>query len=128
MRVKQNSAMKTHHLPGLEQQTLAGGGDGLSGLEVWRQTIAAGAATAVHRHACEEVIVCLKDAAVCHYNGQEYHFKEDQTLVIPSSASHQICNAGDSQLYIMAALAMAPVRVETLDNQHMTLPWDGSNA
>ena len=128
MRVNQNSAMKTHHLPGLEHQTLAGGRDGLGGLEVWRQTIAAGAATPVHRHACEEVIVCLKGAAVCHYNGQEYHFKEDETLVIPSGVTHQICNAGDSELYIMAALAMAPVRVETPDNQHMGLPWDGSNA
>ena len=128
MRVNQNSAVNTHHLPGLEHQTLAGGRDGLSGLEVWRQTIAAGAATPVHRHACEEVIVCLKGAAVCHYNGQEYHFKEDETLVIPSGVTHQICNAGDSELYIMAALAMAPVRVETPDNQPMALPWDGSNA
>ena len=128
MRVNQNSTVNTHHLPGLEHQTLAGGRDGLSGLEVWRQTIAAGAATPVHRHACEEVIVCLKGAAVCHYNGQEYHFKEDETLVIPSGVTHQICNAGDSELHIMAALAMAPVRVETPDNQPMALPWDGSNA
>lgn len=128
MRVNQNSAMKTHHLPGLKHQTLAGGRDGLGGLEVWRQTIAAGAATPVHRHDCEEVIVCLKGAAVCHYNGQEYHFKENETLVIPSGVTDQICNAGDSELYIMAALAMAPVRVETPDNQQMALPWDGSNA
>lgn len=128
MRVNQNSAMKKHNLPGLEHQTLAGGRDGLSGVEVWRQTIAAGAATPVHRHDCEEVIICLKGAAVCHYNGEEYHFKEDETLVIPSGVTHQICNAGDSDLYIMAALAMAPVRVETADKQHMALPWDGNNA
>lgn len=128
MRVNQNSVMKKHNLPGLEHQTLAGGRDGLHGIEVWRQTIAAGAATPVHRHDCEEVIVCLKGAAVCHYNGEQYHFKEDETLVIPAGVTHQICNAGDGELYIMAALAMAPVRVETAEHQHMALPWDGNNA
>ncbi len=128
MRVNQNSALKTHHLPGLEHKTLAGGRDGLASIEMWRQTIAAGAATPVHRHDCEEVIVCLKGAAVCHYNGEQYRFKEDETLVIPAGVTHQICNDGDGDLYIMAALAMAPVRVETPDNQHMALPWDGNNA
>ncbi|MBK6659155.1 MAG: cupin domain-containing protein [Proteobacteria bacterium] len=128
MRVNHNSDMKKHHLPGLEHQTLAGGRDGLGTMEVWRQTIAAGAATPVHRHDCEEVIICMKGAAVCHYNGAEYHFKEDETLVIPAGVTHQICNAGDGDLHIIATLAMAPVRVETAERQHMALPWDGNNA
>lgn len=128
MRVNHNAAMKKHHLPGLEHQTLAGGRDGLKGLEVWRQTIAAGATTPVHRHDCEEVIICLKGAAVCHYNGQEYPFKEDETLIIPAGVTHQICNAGSGDLSIIASLAMAPVQVETADHQTMALPWDGANA
>ena len=128
MRVNQNSSLKKHYLPGLEHQTLAGQRDGLNGIEVWRQIIAPHAATPVHRHDCEDVIICLKGAAVCHYNGEEYHFKEDETLVIPSGVTHQICNAGADELRILATLAMAPVRVETEDHHAMALPWDGSNA
>ena len=128
MNVNHNADLKTHHLPGLEHQTLAGQRDGLNSLEVWRQTIAAGAATPVHRHDCEEVIVCLKGQGVCHYAGQEYHFKADQTLVIPAGVTHQICNDGDGDMDIMAALSMAPVRVETAAHEHMALPWDGNDA
>lgn len=128
MNVNHNASMKKHHLPGLEHQTLAGRRDGLTGIEVWRQTIVGGAATPVHRHDCEEVIVCLKGQGVCHCNGQEFHFKEDETLIIPSGVTHQICNTGTGELYIVATLAMAPVRVENAAHQHMALPWDGANA
>ena len=122
------SSISSFAIPGIEHQTLAGGRDGLGSIEVWRQTIAAGAATPVHRHDCEEVIICMKGAAVCHYNGAQYHFKEDETLVIPAGVTHQICNDGDTELHIIATLAMAPVRVETAERQHMALPWDGNNA
>ena len=91
---------------------------------VRRQTIAPHAATPVHRHDCEEVIVCLKGAGVCHYGGREYPFREDETLVIPSGVTHQICNAGDGDLYIVATLAMAPVKVETATGEPMPLPWN----
>jgi mannose-6-phosphate isomerase-like protein (cupin superfamily) len=125
MHVNHHADITTHYLPGLAHQTLAGRNDGLNSIEVWRQTIAAGAATPVHRHDCEEVIVCLKGHGVCHYGGAEYHFKEDESLVIPSGVVHQICNAGDSDLYIVATLAMAPVKVETAEGQAMPLPWNG---
>ncbi len=128
MHVNQHTNIATHHLPGLEHQTLAGRTDGLQQLEVWRQTITAGAATPVHRHDCEEVIVCLKGHGVCHYDGREFHFREDESLVIPSGVTHQICNAGDTDLYIVATLAMAPVRVETADGQPMALPWNAAAA
>lgn len=128
MHVNHNATMKKHELPGLVHQTLAGGRDGLQSIEVWRQTIAAGAATPVHRHDCEEVIVCLKGEAVCHYNGEQYRFQEDETLIIPAGVTHQICNTGSGDLFIVATLAMAPVRVETADHQAMALPWDGANA
>jgi mannose-6-phosphate isomerase-like protein (cupin superfamily) len=124
MHVNRNATLTKHHLPGLEHQTLAGRQDGLGTLEVWRQTIAPHAATPVHRHDCEEVIVCLKGAGVCHYGGREYPFREDETLVIPSGVTHQICNAGDGDLYIVATLAMAPVKVETATGEPMPLPWN----
>jgi mannose-6-phosphate isomerase-like protein (cupin superfamily) len=123
MNVNHNPSVPRHQLPGIEHQTLAGHGDGLKTLEVWRQTIAAGAATPVHRHDCEEVIVILKGQGVCRADGKECHFREDETLVIPSGLTHQICNTGDTDLYIVATLAMAPVRVETADREPMPLPW-----
>jgi len=128
MLVTHHAKLKTHQLPGLQHQTLAGQRDGLKSIEIWRQTITAGAATPVHRHDCEEVIVCLKGEGVCYCNGREYRFKEDESLVIPSGVTHQICNEGSADLYIMATLAMAPVRVETAEHQAMALPWDGHQA
>ena len=128
MHVNQNEAITKHRLPGLEHQRLAGKRDGLTSVEIWRQTIDAGASTPVHRHACEEVIVVLKGAGVCHCDGTEYHLKEDETLVIPRNVVHQICNNGDQDLYIMATLGMAPVEVKTESGEAMELPWDQAPA
>ena len=124
MNVNHNAAIPKHNLPGLEHQTLAGRRDGLNNFEIWRQTIDAGAATPVHRHACEEVIVVLKGEGVCRCGDDEFKFAEDDTVLIPPNVLHQICNTGDSELYIMATLAMAPVKVETETGDVMELPWN----
>ncbi len=123
MRVNPHSAIQTHHLPGLEHQTLAGSKDGMQAFEIWRQTIAARAATPVHCHDCEEVIVVLKGTAACHYDGQTVTVNADESLLIPRSVVHQICNAGDDELCIMATLAMSPVAVKSADGAPMPLPW-----
>ena len=124
MHVKHNPTIEVHHLPGLVHQTLAGARDSLRGFEVWRQTIAPHAATPVHRHACEEVIVIFSGTGVCHCEGREFAFKADDTLVIPPNVVHQICNTGDAELAIMATLSMSPVKVETAAGEPMPLPWD----
>jgi mannose-6-phosphate isomerase-like protein (cupin superfamily) len=124
MQVSHNSDTETHCLPGLEHQTLAGRKDGLQQFEVWRQKIAAGAATPVHKHDCEEVIVVFSGQGVCHCDGREFHFKADDTLMIPPGIAHQIVNTGNEDLNIMATLSMAPVKVETAEGQAMALPWD----
>lgn len=124
MNVSHNAAIRKHNLPGLEHQTLAGKRDGMQNFEIWRQTIDAGASTPVHRHDCEEVIVVLKGEGVCRCGDTEYAFTEDDTVRIPPNVVHQICNTGDTDLYIMATLAMAPVRVETENGERMDLPWD----
>jgi mannose-6-phosphate isomerase-like protein (cupin superfamily) len=128
MHVNSHADIDKHHLPGLEHQTLAGGRDGLRTLEVWRQTIDPHAATPVHRHDCEEVIVCLAGAGMCRYAGREYPFRADESLVIPSGVVHQIVNAGDEPLFIIATLGMAPVKVETGEGATMRLPWDSPAA
>ena len=128
MNVNHNEQLEVHHLPGLEHRTLAGARDGLNSFEVWRQTIEAHAATPVHRHDCEEVIVIFSGQGVCRSEAGDIAFKADDTLVIPANQVHQICNTGDTDLNIMATLAMSPVRVETEDGEHMALPWDHKQA
>ncbi len=123
MHVNHNPAVPKHNLPGLEHQTLAGKQDGLNSFEVWRQTISPNSVTPVHRHDCEEVIVILGGSGVCKFEDRELPFKADQTLVIPPNVVHQICNNGTEDLYIIATLAMSPVKVETADGAAMPLPW-----
>ena len=123
MRVNHNPATPKHNLPGLEHQTLAGAQDGLRSFEVWRQTIAPHSTTPLHRHDCEEVIIALGGSGVCKFEDRELPFNADQTLVIPANVVHQICNNGNEDLFIIATLAMAPVKVESADGAAMPLPW-----
>ena len=124
MPLNQNASIEKHNLPGLEHQTLAGSRDGLKGVEVWRQTIDAGAETPVHRHDCEEVIVILRGEGTCTIEGEDQRFRADETLIIPPGVVHQIRNTGNEDLYILATLTMAPVAVETATGEAMPLPWD----
>ena len=124
MHVNQHATITKHNLPGLEHQTLAGRRDGLKSLEIWRQTLAPRAATPVHCHDCEEVIVVLCGRAECHFDNKVLTVNAEESLVIPSGVVHQICNGGDDELYLMATLAMAPVEVKTADGAPMPLPWD----
>ncbi|MCC7413916.1 MAG: cupin domain-containing protein [Gammaproteobacteria bacterium] len=110
-------------LPGLDHQTLAGAGNGLRHLSVWRQTIAAGAATPAHRHDCEEVIVVASGHGELHVEGRVYRFGADCTLVLPASVDHQLINTGSEPLHLIAALSMAPVQVLTPDGRALPLPW-----
>lgn len=124
MAVKDNAAIDFHNLPGLEHQSLAGPQDGLKGMEVWMQTITAGSATPVHRHDCEEVIVVLRGSGTCMIDGEISEFGPNSTLILPANSVHQICNSGDDDMFIIASLGMAPVRVETADGELMALPWN----
>lgn len=124
MPLNHNPDIETHHLPGLAHQTLAGCKDGLQQFEVWRQTIDAGAATPIHKHNCEEVIVIFSGQGMCQFDDHEIQFKADDTLMIPPDVPHQIINTGTVDLNIMATLSMSPVRVEAADGTPMPLPWD----
>ncbi len=71
MAVINNATLRKFSLPGLEHQTLAARGMGVNVMEVWMQTIAPGAATPVHRHACEGVIVILRGSGLVTIEGKE---------------------------------------------------------
>ena len=58
-------------LPGVAHTTYACGADGLSELSLWRQTLEPGAATPLHRHDCDEVVLCLAGAGEVTWVGVE---------------------------------------------------------
>ena len=123
MPVVQNNAIPKFSLPGLEHQTLAGPEHGWKTFEMWMQTIAPGGGTPVHRHNCEEAIVILRGSGQVTIEGVTTEFGPNSTLRIPVDAVHQIVNTGTEDMFLVAALGQAPVRVCTADNQHMPLPW-----
>jgi len=124
MPIIDNAAIAPLLLPGLEHRTLAGPAQGLKTMEVWRQTMAPGSATPVHRHACEEVIVVLEGSGECTIEGETREFRENSTLIIPQDAVHQLVNTGARSVVLIAALGMAPVRVRDEGGDRMHLPWD----
>lgn len=111
-------------LPGLSHRTVAGPRDGLSKMEVWKQTIEAGAETPRHRHDCEEVILILEGEGTCEVDGETRSFGADSVLIVPPNRPHKIVNTGAGPMHLVAALSAAPVTVETPGGEHIPLPWD----
>jgi quercetin dioxygenase-like cupin family protein len=123
MPVINNASLTEFNLPGLNHRTFAGPEHGMKSLEVWGQVIEAGAATPVHRHACEEAIVILEGSGTLTIEGQATPFGPNSTLIIPPDAIHQIANTGVSRMVLIAALSAAPVQVRHADDAAMPLPW-----
>ena len=124
MPVVENSKVQEFALPGLRHRTVGGKDSGVKSMEVWQQTIAPGAATPVHRHACEEVIVILTGSGTLMIDGVTTAFGPNSTLILPHDVVHQITNTGADEMHLVATLSMAPVRVRTGDGAPMPLPWD----
>lgn len=124
MPIIRNEEIETLELPGIRHQTVGGRLQGLKTMEVWLQTMAPGAATPVHRHACEEVIVVLAGSGTCILEDRSYAFGPNSTLVVEPDAVHQIVNTSDEPMQLVAALGTAPVRVKTADGTPMHVPWE----
>ena len=124
MAVVDNSKVQEFALPGLRHRTVGGKDGGVKSMEVWQQTIAPGAATPVHRHACEEVIVILSGSGTLMIDGETTAFSPNSTLIIPNDVVHQIVNTSADEMNLVATLSMSPVRVRTGDGAPMPLPWD----
>lgn len=116
--------VETFRLPGLEHQTLASLGSGTYTVEVWRQSMAAGAVTPWHRHACEEVVVVLAGRGECRMHDRTESFGPASTLIVESDAVHQLANTGDEPLELLAVLGMTPVAVQDAEGASLPLPWD----
>jgi mannose-6-phosphate isomerase-like protein (cupin superfamily) len=123
MPIIENSSRQVFALPGLKHQTLASAGDGLGHLEVWMQTLDPGAATPVHYHECEEVIVVVRGAGRLSVAGQSTNFGPGTTLVAPPRECHQLTNTGSEEMFLIAGLSETPARVFAPDGSVMALPW-----
>jgi len=124
MPIIDNADLETLELPGLRHQTIAGHRQGVETMEVWMQTIAPGASTPVHRHACEEVVLILSGSGTCTVEGETTTFGPNSTLVLEPDVVHQIVNTSDVEMKLVAVFGMAPVRVRTPEGDPMLLPWD----
>jgi mannose-6-phosphate isomerase-like protein (cupin superfamily) len=124
MTVLERADIESFSLPGLKHQTLASLTRGTYTMEVWRQTLAAGAATPWHRHSCEEVIMILSGRGECRMPGRIERFGPDATLIVDSDAVHQLANTGDAPLELLAVLGMTPVTVLDAAGHLLELPWD----
>jgi quercetin dioxygenase-like cupin family protein len=123
MYVTHNAVLPRSSLPGIEHSTLAGSDKGLKALSVWRQAIAPGAATPPHRHDCEEVVVVTRGRGELRIGDAVHAFGPDTTLVIPPGVAHQVLNAGDEPLELLAAFSTSPVPVTLPDGTPLPLPW-----
>jgi hypothetical protein len=45
-------------------------------------------------------------------------------LILHPNEAHQITNTGADEMWLVASLSMAPVRVEAPDGARIPLPWD----
>jgi len=115
---------ETFALPGITHRTVGGHLQGLKSMEVWVQTLSPGAATPVHAHACEEVIVVLTGSGECTVSGKTTTFGPDTTLILEPDVVHQIVNTSNDDMKLVAALGMAPVRVKTAEGGVLPVPWD----
>ena len=124
MTVVSQAEIETFRLPGLTHRTLASLANGTYTMEVWRQTLAAGAVTPWHSHACEEVIVILAGRGECRMHGRSETFGPDTTLIVESDAVHQLANTGEQPLELLAVLGTTPVTVLDEGGRPLALPWD----
>jgi mannose-6-phosphate isomerase-like protein (cupin superfamily) len=110
-------------IPGVAHATWAGHDDGLHQLSVWRQNVAAGAATPPHRHDIDEVVLCLSGSGELHIDGAVHAFRGGETLVLPRESMHQIINTGNVPLEIVGVFGGSPVKTHLPDGSVLALPW-----
>jgi mannose-6-phosphate isomerase-like protein (cupin superfamily) len=128
MPIVNNHDVEILELAGLRHQTIGGHKQGVKTMEVWLQTMAPGAATPVHRHACEEVILVLSGSGTCTVGDKTFTFGPNSTLVLEPDVVHQIVNTSNEEMRLVAALGMAPVRVKTADGAALRVPWEAPSA
>lgn len=119
-----HSSVPVFSLPGIEHQIIAHRSQGTEKVEVWKQSLAPGAATPPHFHECEEVIYVLAGRGEITAEGQAMPFQADCTLILPAGKVHQITNTGAETIRLAALLSESPARVFLPSGERLMLPWD----
>lgn len=123
MYVIEQNAPSASPIPGVAHVTWAGAEEGLRQLSVWRQSLAAGAATPPHNHDCDEVVLCLSGWGEVHIDGEVHAISPDSTVVLPQGKPHQIFNTGRSPMEIIGVFGSTPVGTFLPDGSALPLPW-----
>jgi quercetin dioxygenase-like cupin family protein len=108
---------------GIDHATWAGSAQGLHQLSVWRQTLAAGAASPPHSHDCDEVVLCVGGWGEVHLDGNVQRFGADNTVVLPKGSVHQLFNVGPMPLELVGVFGGTPVGTLLPDGVAIELPW-----
>lgn len=120
--VIRTSDLTSYSLPGLRHQTLTGPLQGRTELEMRKQTLTLEAATPLHRHDCEELIVILSGSGQMTIDETTVAFGPNSTLFVPAMVVHQIVNTGTEDLLLLAAFPKVP-RIEAPDGTPIPVPW-----
>ncbi len=114
----QHFEMTGNHMYGVATPSL-----GARQTEMWLTRIDPDAATPVHSHSAEEIIVVLRGRGEARrIGGETITFEAPCTLILPANEMHQLANTGREVLEAYAAL---PIGSKVWD-QHgieMALPW-----
>lgn len=122
MPIVQHSEVREFEMLGNFMSGLATPSRGARQLEVWRANTAPKAATPLHRHSDEEIVVVLRGQGEAHAGGKVSPFQAPCTLILPGNELHKLVNTGTEWL---EALAVVPIgsKVFDADGNEMALPW-----
>jgi quercetin dioxygenase-like cupin family protein len=123
MQVRHVESIPAIELPGLTHQTLASRAGQIRSFEVWQQSLAPGAATPLHRHDCEEVIIFTGGNGIMRHDGVETRCGAGTVLLCQPNELHQIINTGNAALTLYGILAVSPVPVLDEQGNTIPLPW-----
>jgi mannose-6-phosphate isomerase-like protein (cupin superfamily) len=123
MSVVKFSELQTFAFPGIAHQTIAGHKQGARGIELWKQTVEPNAATPIHLHECEEVVIVLQGSGQIMMDGKITGFEANSTLIIPPNTVHKIVNTGKQELLLIGCFNSSPVNVYATDGEKIVLPW-----
>ena len=123
MQVRQLDAIPAIELPGLKHRTLASHAGQIHSFEVWQQSLGPGAATPLHRHDCEEVIIFTGGNGIMRHDGVDTPCTAGTVLLCRPNELHQIVNKGSEDLTLYGILAVSPVPVVDERGEAIPLPW-----
>lgn len=99
-------------------QPIANAQLGATSCSVHDNVVAGGAVIPLHKHAMEEVLVCLGGTAECSFNGGSAEpYSRGSVVVIPANTPHTIRNTGSGLLHQLSIFAGEPPRTEWLEPQ-----------